>query len=57
MRKYCTNTLYCTAHAGLSKFLGGMLGAAFSLRLMLALGLITTSAGFCNYTLLHCSQA
>jgi hypothetical protein len=29
--------------AGLSKFLGGMLGAAFSPRLMLALGLIATS--------------
>ncbi|KAF8068291.1 uhpC [Scenedesmus sp. PABB004] len=29
---------------GLSKFLGGMLGAAFSPRLMLALGLIATSA-------------
>jgi sugar phosphate permease len=29
--------------AGLSKFLGGMLGAAFSPRLMLACGLMATS--------------
>lgn len=31
------------APAGLSKFLGGMLGAAFSPRLMLAIGLMATS--------------
>lgn len=31
------------AAAGISKFLGGMLGAAFSPRLMLAVGLMATS--------------
>jgi hypothetical protein len=33
----------CNLFAGLSKFLGGMLGAAFSPRLMLAVGLMATS--------------
>ena len=38
----CINTPDA-ASAGLSKFLGGMLGAAFSPRLMLAVGLMATS--------------
>lgn len=33
----------CCSRTGLSKFLGGMLGAAFSPRLMLAVGLMATS--------------
>lgn len=39
----CAVVLLRCAKSGLSKFLGGMLGAAFSPRLMLAVGLMATS--------------
>jgi hypothetical protein len=41
MSHLCCRLCFCCA--GLSKFAGGMLGAAFSPRLMLAVGLMATS--------------